>query len=180
MKPIRDPKRLAFIRSLPCVVCRKTRGVQAAHVGTTRGMGQKCSDLETLPLCEHEHREQHRLGLRQFAQNHNLDIVWIVTQLHRKPKLFIDWVPVRYPTYPTQPGEYSTPAEFQPFFFAAYRDEVFKLLPVSLGWNESFELAKQLCREYLIETFFKIPDSVSRRPGVAAQSGDEGNWEIRP
>jgi hypothetical protein len=108
-------------------------------------MGQKCSDLETLPLCEHDHQAQHRLGLRQFAQNHNLDIVWTVTQLHRKPKLFIDWVPVRY----------GTPAEFQPFFFAAYRDEVFKLLPVSLGWNESFELAKQLCREYLIETFFE-------------------------
>jgi hypothetical protein len=170
MKPIRDPKRLAFIRSLPCVVCRKTRGVQAAHVGTTRGMGQKCSDLETLPLCEHDHQVQHRLGLRQFAQNHNLDVVWIVTQIHRKPKLFIDWVPVKYGML----------AEFEPFFFAAYRDEVFKLLPVSLGWSESFELAKQLCREYLIETFFKIPDSVSRRPGVAAQSGDEGNREVRP
>lgn len=169
MKPIRDPKRLAFIRSLPCVVCRRTRGIQAAHVGTTRGMGQKCSDAETLPLCDHDHREQHELGLKKFAKIHNLDIVWIVTQLHRKPKLFIaDWVP-RYP--------YA--GAVKAFFFAAYRDEVFKLLPVSLGWNESFELARQLCREYLIETFFKIPDSVSRRPGVAAQSGDGGNRDVR-
>ena len=168
MKPIRDPKRLAFIRSLPCVVCRKTRGIQAAHVGTTRGMGQKCSDAETLPLCDHDHREQHELGLKKFATIHNLDIVWIVTQLHRKPKLFIaDWVP-RYP--------YA--GAVQAFFFAAYRDEVFKLLPVSLGWNESFELARQLCREYLIETFFKIPDSVLRRPGVAARSED-GNRDVR-
>ena len=52
-----------WIRSLPCVVC-STWGfsiqgyhgfVECAHVGQ-RGMKQKCSDRETLPLCVWHHR----------------------------------------------------------------------------------------------------------------------------
>lgn len=40
-------------------------------------------------------------------------------------------------------------------FYASYRDEFFKLLPVGLGISESIALAFQLCREYLIEQVFR-------------------------
>jgi hypothetical protein len=56
----RNPAYLEYIRSLPCLVCvqesepQKTR-TEAAHVGK-RGLGQKCSDYETLPLCGEHHR----------------------------------------------------------------------------------------------------------------------------
>lgn len=61
--PRRDPAYLAWIRTLPCVICfawklpsRRYDGkVEAAHVGE-RGLGQKCPDQEALPLCILHHR----------------------------------------------------------------------------------------------------------------------------
>ena len=69
---VRDPKYLAWIRTLPCILsaCEHCRcficaPIEAAHVGE-RGLGQKCSDRETVPLCAAHHRldrhSHHRLG----------------------------------------------------------------------------------------------------------------------
>ena len=67
-----DPQYLNFIRSLPCLICamlhrRQSGRTEAAHIGQ-RGLGQKCSDRETAPLCQLHHREgehaHHRLGKR--------------------------------------------------------------------------------------------------------------------
>ena len=85
--PRKDPRRdciyLRFIRTLPCVVCAtwalKIPGyygwVEAAHVGE-RGLGQKCPDQETLPLCVWHHRagpkSVHVLG-RKFWEFWKLD-----------------------------------------------------------------------------------------------------------
>lgn len=49
-----------FIASLPCCVCEKwgtkqDARTEAAHVGV-RGIGQKCSDRDTLPICGRHHR----------------------------------------------------------------------------------------------------------------------------
>ena len=75
-KPERNPKYLAFIRRLPCVACLSNRGVEASHFGP-HGIGQKSSDLQTLPLCHKCHRTgpnaYHKLGPRRFAEFHNLD-----------------------------------------------------------------------------------------------------------
>ena len=75
-QPLRDPKYLAWIRTMPCIVCLKRCGTllvqnlqetqtEAAHVGD-RGFRQKCSDRETLPICAGHHRtfttSQHVLG----------------------------------------------------------------------------------------------------------------------
>ena len=55
---VRDVAYLRWVRGLSCAICGLTRGIEAAHVGE-RGLGQKCSDRETLPLCA----EHHRLGM---------------------------------------------------------------------------------------------------------------------
>ena len=54
------PEYLRWIRTLPCAVCwqwqiRRLEPSEVAHVGS-RGLGQKCSDTETIPLCPHHHR----------------------------------------------------------------------------------------------------------------------------
>lgn len=53
---LEDPEYLAFIRHQPCLVpgCR-CRPVEAHHYGE-RGLGQKCRDDETAPLCWFHHR----------------------------------------------------------------------------------------------------------------------------
>ncbi len=140
MKPVRDPAFLAFIRSLPCSICYRTRGVEAAHIGR-RGMSQKSSDREAIPLCSLHHQEQHRIGLRQFSKSYELDIPALVEQLNQRPFIFIG--PVSRETVP------------QPHYFADYRDECFRLFPVAGGIAESIDLAKRLCREYLIGQLFR-------------------------
>jgi hypothetical protein len=50
-----DESYLAFIRKLPCVVCGSLKWIEAAHVGA-RGLSQRCSDRQTLPLCPAHHR----------------------------------------------------------------------------------------------------------------------------
>lgn len=79
----KNPTYLAWIRTLPCVVCLmvvaksswheihafmfQRTATEAAHVGE-RGLSQKCPDRETLPLCRWHHTEgpesHHRLGKR--------------------------------------------------------------------------------------------------------------------
>lgn len=146
-KPVRDPAHLAFIRTLPCSVCPRDRTIEAAHVGR-HGMSQKSSDRETIPLCSLHHREQHRIGLKRFARDYNLDIPAMLRDLNERPRIRIAGpedalrVPVMAALVTAR-------------FLADYRDDTFLLLPVALGVDESIELAKRVCREYLIETVFK-------------------------
>lgn len=55
----KDPKRMAAIHNLPCVVCfaknleQKTRTI--AHHKIGMGIGKKASDLLTMALCEEHH-----------------------------------------------------------------------------------------------------------------------------
>lgn len=67
----RDKTYMAFIASLACLVCSlpgkgpQQYRTEVAHVGD-RGLMQKCSDRETLPLCTMHHtlapESQHRAG----------------------------------------------------------------------------------------------------------------------
>jgi hypothetical protein len=73
------PEILAYwdwIREQPCVVCRVRRFIEVAHVGL-RGLAQKCSGWDVLPLCKRHHARgfptsHHELGKR-FWNFHNLD-----------------------------------------------------------------------------------------------------------
>jgi hypothetical protein len=93
MKPTRDSRYLAWIRTLPCLVCGATRGIEASHTGP-RGLGQKSADTSAVPLCSRHHRtgkdSYHKLGARRFAQVHNLDLAAIVRRLNLKPVIRIE------------------------------------------------------------------------------------------
>jgi len=91
--PARDSRYLAWIRTQPCVVCGARRGIEASHTGP-RGLGQKSPDTSAIPLCARHHRtgndSYHRLGPRNFAERHNLDISVIVRRLNLKPIVRIE------------------------------------------------------------------------------------------
>jgi hypothetical protein len=93
VKPVRNPRYLQWIRTLPCSVCRTTRAVEAAHTGP-HGLGQKSSDWSAIPLCEKHHRtgdnSYHRLGPRKFAKVHQLNILEIVARLSAKPWIRVE------------------------------------------------------------------------------------------
>lgn len=62
-----DKDYLAYIRRQPCAVCMTDQGVQPHHLDTG-GMGTKCSDYLTAPLCARCHRELHDTGQKAFQQ----------------------------------------------------------------------------------------------------------------
>lgn len=74
---------LKFIRGLFCIVCGQNWSIDAAHTGA-RGVGQRATDLETLPLCRKCHDEYHRIGRMQFCILHSLDIPKIIATLQAR------------------------------------------------------------------------------------------------
>jgi len=85
MRPQKNQKYLAFVRSQPCAVCGSQRNIEAAHTGA-RGLGQKSSDFSAIPLCAVDHRtgsdSYHRLGPKRFTVKHALDIPALVAGLN--------------------------------------------------------------------------------------------------
>jgi hypothetical protein len=75
--PVRDPKYLAFLRTLPCAICGANWGIEAAHTGP-HGLSQKASDLDAIPLCREHHRTGKdaldKLGPVEFARAHHVDV----------------------------------------------------------------------------------------------------------
>ena len=81
-RPAKDPAYLDWIRSQFCAVpdCTSVNlhqwrdagaWIEAAHVGEIRGLRQKCSDREAIPLCAYHHRigppSRHVLGKHFWA-----------------------------------------------------------------------------------------------------------------
>jgi hypothetical protein len=95
--PERSPEYLAWIRTLPCVVCHRQPTlflpIEAAHTHGLgpRGMGQRSSDYSVIPLCFWHHRgdsdSYHSLGERTFAALHGLDIPSLVDKFNAKFRL---------------------------------------------------------------------------------------------
>lgn len=54
-----DPAHLAHIRTLPCCSCGAKFGVVSHHSTVGRGLSQKTSDHETMPLCRRCHASFH-------------------------------------------------------------------------------------------------------------------------
>ena len=80
---VRDHAYLAWIRSLPCLICG-SGPAEAAHLAA-RAFGQKCSDRETGPLCAWDHRlgphSHHVLG-RMFWKHHGIDRTRLIRELN--------------------------------------------------------------------------------------------------
>lgn len=77
---MRNPKRLAAIRKLPCIRCGNPHS-QAAHSNSAKhgkGRGIKASDQFTVPLCHkcHSDFDQYKLGNRE--QSEKLFEQWLV------------------------------------------------------------------------------------------------------
>ena len=91
--PVRNSRYLAWIRTLPCLICGARRGIEASHTGP-HGLGQKSPDSSAIPLCTRHHRtgkdSYHKLGPRKFAALHNLDIPAIVLKLNAKPTMRVE------------------------------------------------------------------------------------------
>ena len=66
---------LARVAALPCCICY-TQPVQVHHIrgaGLT-GVGAKCSDWFTIPLCPAHHDEFHRDGRMTWEMRHGLQV----------------------------------------------------------------------------------------------------------
>lgn len=76
----RNPKRLAAIRTLPCVRCGNPHS-QAAHSNSSRdgkGRGIKADDSKTIPLCFKCHAAFDRFELGNRAESEAMFDQWLV------------------------------------------------------------------------------------------------------
>lgn len=85
-----DPGHLAFVRSLPCVVCGNDIETEAAHVRFAAphagkrqtGKGEKPDDRWTIPMCGKCHDEQHEGSEAAFWQSRGIDPLFIAMALY--------------------------------------------------------------------------------------------------
>ena len=74
----RNPKHLAWLRTLPCIVpdCQTGTPVQSHHIRSAgnSGVGLKPPDTSTIPVCAYHHSESHRIGQRTFAAKYGIDL----------------------------------------------------------------------------------------------------------
>src|ERR1700674_2899124 len=128
MKPRRNSRYLAWIRTQPCCVCGSTRAIEASHTGP-HGIGQKSPDSSAIPLCAKHHRTRadsyHRLGPRKFSERHNLNIPAIVRRLNLKPLIRVE----------------------AGFFVAYLDDQRYVLGKTDTGIRPAVRESLQLCRE---------------------------------
>lgn len=53
---------LDYVHRQPCAITGQRRAIVAHHYGAGSGMGQKCSDFQTVPLTDERHKEFHDTG----------------------------------------------------------------------------------------------------------------------
>lgn len=86
----KDEAHLAFVRSLPCLVCGDDTTTEAAHVRMAdrsiakpmTGMQTKCDDRFAVPLCNTHHREQHEGSEHQWWLNLGVDPIKVALALY--------------------------------------------------------------------------------------------------
>lgn len=85
---VRSTPHLQWVRGHVCAVeddeCAGK--IEAAHVrkGSDGGMGVKPSDHFVIPLCQHHHAEQHRIGEPAFEQRYGISMHRIAGELARR------------------------------------------------------------------------------------------------
>jgi hypothetical protein len=74
---VEEPAYLAYVRTLPCLICRRL-GSDPAHLRAAApqygkrqcGMGEKPDDCWALPLCRTHHDDQHRINEMRWWARH--------------------------------------------------------------------------------------------------------------
>ena len=68
-----------------CVPGCQLMPIEVAHVNraSTRGIGQKSSDAQTVSLCREHHAESHR-GERTFERKHGVDLMALAREFYRR------------------------------------------------------------------------------------------------
>lgn len=83
---LRSPAHRDWVRSHRCCVpgCQ-LMPIEVAHINraSTRGMGQKSSDAQTISLCRDHHAESHR-GERTFELKYGLDLMALAREFYER------------------------------------------------------------------------------------------------
>lgn len=83
-KRIVDKELLAFVRTLPCIICRKIPS-DPDHI-TTRGAGGDDVAINIWPVCRDHHTERHNKGLPHMIRTYRSCEIWL-TQAGREDVL---------------------------------------------------------------------------------------------
>ena len=86
----KDEKHLAFLRTLPCVICGDNTSTEAAHIRMAdprvakpiTGIAIKPDDRFALPQCGTHHKEQHAMSERRFWQSYGIDAVLMALAIY--------------------------------------------------------------------------------------------------
>ena len=81
---MKSEKYKEFIRSKPCCVCGWGEYAKCEpHHVYAGGMGMKCSDLKTIPLCTFHHSLLHSTGKKTFANMFNLNYEELIKRYNK-------------------------------------------------------------------------------------------------
>lgn len=143
MKPVRSEEHKRFIRLLPCLCCAcsgklNQRHIEAAHTPGARGMGQKRSDLDTVPACRTHHKIQHDKGWPWMIRKYGLDLAEALRMFTDKPVV-------------TRHGELPLRKWGGPWVAYFTTSEP---LTLSTSFETSLKILPQRRAEQLIETYF--------------------------
>jgi len=64
-----------FIRSQICLICGNPETIHHHESISGSGMGMKCPDTESVPLCVLCHHERHHYGRKSFYEEHEIDYI---------------------------------------------------------------------------------------------------------
>jgi hypothetical protein len=87
---MRKPDHLAFIRTLPCLICGNDIETEACHIKMAdarilkplAGSQKRAPDWFTVPMCSKHHREQHKGSERQFWLMEGIDVILMALALY--------------------------------------------------------------------------------------------------
>jgi hypothetical protein len=129
---VEDAAYLAYVRTLPCLVCGRPGPSDPAHIRAAAptygkrytGKGEKPDDKWTLPLCRREHDDQHRhnelawwssKGIDPFATAVALYTAWPGSSRPRPERRKIIKTSKRLPKADRKPVSPSRPMQSRPF-----------------------------------------------------------------
>lgn len=89
--PPRDEAYKEWLRGCVCAVFDCTYSPsEPSHVGRTgKGMAQKGSDLEAVPMCFRHHAEYHRRGQAWFAREYRVNYERLIAKYRAR---YAEWV----------------------------------------------------------------------------------------